>query len=438
MITEKWLKNSVGARIIIIGALIILLMIPSLMIRSLITEREDRRTSAEAEISSKWGGNQIISGPIISIPFIEYFNDSEGKEYTKQDHIYILPEELNIIGDLNPEIRYRGIFKVVLYNTNLKFKGNFTLKDLKEQNIKNNSIELENANFVLGISDMRGVKDAIKINWNDSEIMGNPGIDDKDLFTSGISSKIQLNADESTYNFEFEINLNGSNDLHFIPVGKVTNVSLSSTWNNPSFNGEFLPESRQIDENGFKSQWRILHFNRNFPQIWRGDQYKIEASAFGVGLIFPVDEYQKTMRTVKYAFMFIGLTFLSFFIIEILNQKVIHPIQYLLIGFGLVLFYTLLLSLSEHIAFLYAYLFSSLSIVVMISLYTKSVLKNNFLVTVVAVILVILYGFLYVILQLQDYSLLIGSIGLFIFLAVVMYLTRKIDWFTVLKQKTDT
>jgi len=438
MITEKWLKNSVGARIIIIGALIILLMIPSLMIRSLITEREDRRTSAEAEISSKWGGNQIISGPIISIPFIEYFNDSEGKEYTKQDHIYILPEELNIIGDLNPEIRYRGIFKVVLYNTNLKFKGNFTLKDLKEQNIKNNSIELENANFVLGISDMRGVKDAIKINWNDSEIMGNPGIDDKDLFTSGISSKIQLNADESTYNFEFEINLNGSNDLHFIPVGKVTNVSLSSTWNNPSFNGEFLPESRQIDENGFKSQWRILHFNRNFPQIWRGDQYKIEASAFGVGLIFPVDEYQKTMRTVKYAFMFIGLTFLSFFIIEILNQKVIHPIQYLLIGFGLVLFYTLLLSLSEHIAFLYAYLFSSLSIVVMISLYTKSVLKNNFLVTVVAVILVILYGFLYVILQLQDYSLLIGSIGLFIFLAVVMYLTRKIDWFTILKQKTDT
>jgi len=176
-----------------------------------------------------------------------------------------------------------------------------------------------------------------------------------------------------------------------------------------------------------------LHLNRNYPQRWLGNRYKLNGSSFGVNLLLPVDEYQKTMRTAKYAIMFIGLTFLSFFMIELLNRKSLHPIQYLLIGFALLVFYTLLLSFSEYMLFKYAYLIAGAGIIFLITAYTKSVLKSNLLTAVIFGLLLILYGYLYIVMQLQDLALLMGSVGLFVILAVVMYLTRKIDWFTIMK-----
>ena len=229
--------------------------------------------------------------------------------------------------------------------------------------------------------------------------------------------------------------MNGSDGLFFIPVGKETKVELSSPWSNPSFTGSFLPNERQIDSDGFTAEWKILHLNRNFPQQWKGAHYKIDHSFFGVKLRLAVDDYQKIMRTAKYAIMFITLTFLTFFMIELLGKKVIHPIQYILIGFALLIFYTLLLSISEYLTFKFAYLLAGAAIILLISLYTKTVLNSTLQTITIAGVLVLLYGYLYVILQLQDFALLMGSIGLFIVLAVVMYLTRKVDWFTIMSNR---
>jgi inner membrane protein len=194
--------------------------------------------------------------------------------------------------------------------------------------------------------------------------------------------------------------------------------------------------SRNIDDAGFTAQWKILHLNRSYPQIWIGNEYNINNSEFGVRLLMPVDEYQKTTRTAKYAIMFIALTFLSFFMIEMLARRIMHPIHYILIGFALLVFYTLLLSLSEYLSFNSAYLISSLSIILLITGYTKSILKSYAYTSLILIILLVLYSYFYIILQMQDYALMMGSVALFTILGIVMYVTRKTDWFVVLQTKT--
>lgn len=217
-------------------------------------------------------------------------------------------------------------------------------------------------------------------------------------------------------------------------IGEKSETSLGSTWEHPSFDGDFLPDRHTIDEKGFTATWNILNLNRNYPQQWTNDDYEISNSTFGVRLLYPVNQYQQSTRSVKYAIMFLGLTFLVFFFSEILNRKRIHPIQYLLVGFALCLFYTLLISFAEHLSFLVAYLIAAASTILIIASYARSFLKSARLTAIVALVLVILYSFLYTILQLQDFDLLFGSIGLFITLAVIMYLSRNIEWYASIRK----
>jgi len=213
-------------------------------------------------------------------------------------------------------------------------------------------------------------------------------------------------------------------------------VNIKSKWKNPSFIGAFLPDKRVINAEGFTANWEVLHLNRPYPQHFRGATQGINESSFGVNLIVPVDEYQKSMRSAKYAVMFITLTFLIFFFIQILNGVKIHPIQYIIVGLALCVFYTLLIALSEHITFNYSYLISCVSIIGLITLYAKSIISNKKLTTLMCLILTTLYLFIYSIIQMEDYSLLMGSIGLFLVLATIMYLSRKIDWYAI-KTKGD-
>ena len=244
--------------------------------------------------------------------------------------------------------------------------------------------------------------------------------------------------DSSTYQFKLSLNLKGSQLLYFTPVGKVTDINLSSDWPNPSFNGAFLPDKREISEKGFKANWNILHLNRNFPQIWTGSQHTISKSSFGIDLILPVDNYQKSYRSIRYAILFIGFTFLVFFFIEVLNKVFIHPVQYILVGVALIVFYTLLLSFSEHMKYNLAFIISALSTLLLIAGYVKAILKSSQLSLLISGILTVLYTFIFVIIQLQDYALLIGSIGIFIILGLVMYFSRKIDWYNLsLEEKKD-
>jgi inner membrane protein len=281
---------------------------------------------------------------------------------------------------------------------------------------------------------MRGIQDRVDLQWNGQAYPFDPGIGTTDLVAAGISTRVpvELSGLESRqYTFSLTLKLNGSSELHFIPVGKETNIDLKSNWNDPSFDGAFLPDKREVNEKGFTAHWRVLHLNRNYPQAWKGSQYDITYSKFGVKLLLPVDRYLKSTRSVKYASLFIVLTFLIFFILEIINQFRIHPIQYILVGLGLVLFYVLLLSFSEHIGFGPAYLVASAGIILMITLYAKTIFKFLKLALLLGGVLVILYTFIYVILQLSDYALLVGSIGLFLALALLMYLTRKVDWHAI-------
>ena len=428
----KWMKYSISARLIIIGFLVMLLLIPSFMIRTLIRERQDRRDDAISEVSEKWGQTQTITGPILSIPYTKYFTTEDNETSTKTMYTHILPDFLEIDGTIHPEVRNRGIYEVVLYNSELHFNGKVLIPDLGDLKIPTKDIIWKNAFISVGITDMKGIEELITFEIDDDDYLANSGIETNDVIISGVSKIINNIKPNHDFEFSFNLNINGSNGLTLTPVGKETNVTISSDWISPSFIGHFIPTDHEINENGFTANWKVLHSNRNFPQKWVGSKHKIEEFSFGVDLLIPVDEYQKNMRTAKYAFMFISLTFLSFFMIELLNKKIIHPIQYLLIGFSLLVFYSLLLSISEHISFKYAYLISSIATIALISTYTISVLKSRLQTSIIFSILVLLYVYLFIVIQLQDFALLIGSIGLFVILSLVMFLTRKIDWFSTL------
>lgn len=440
----KELKNNIYLKLGTIVFITLVLLIPTSMIRSLITEREATQNEAIKEVSSKWAEQQTISGPFVSIPYYRYVKEVSSKDSAEKivqvkDYLHILPSQLNISGNINPEKRYRGIYEIVVYNSKLEISGTFNKFDLAALDIQPKDIFFDKAEFVVGIDDLRGIEEQINLSWNNQSISFNPGVSSDDVVKSGINAVVKMDPkDSSTYQFKLSLNLKGSQLLYFTPVGKVTDINLSSDWPNPSFNGAFLPDKREISEKGFKANWNILHLNRNFPQVWTGSQHTISKSSFGIDLILPVDNYQKSYRSIRYAILFIGFTFLVFFFIEVLNKVFIHPVQYILVGVALIVFYTLLLSFSEHMKYNFAFIISALSTLLLIAGYVKAILKSSQLSLLISGILTVLYTFIFVIIQLQDYALLIGSIGIFIILGLVMYFSRKIDWYNLsLEEKKD-
>lgn len=429
--TVNYIKRSITLKIVSIGILILLLLIPAAMIQNLIRERQSRRDSVVKEISQKWGEGQTITGPFITVPFKTFFKDNDGKTQFNLNYLHILPETLDITGKMNPEVRYRSLFEAVLYNIKLKFSGNFKLPPSGQLNIDSKNILWDKAYLSLGITDMRGIQDKIVISFNKSAYDANPGLKTTDLAAAGVSTLIKPLLPNEANTFSFDLNLNGSEQVSFIPVGEFNAVKINSIWPSPSFNGAFLPATRDVKKDGFSASWKILHLNRNYPQFWAGAQYKVTQSAFGVKLILTADIYQKSMRLSKYSIMFLVFTFAAFFLSEIINKQRIHPIQYILIGIAIMIFYTLVLSLSEHIHFNYAYILSATSVTLIISGYAKAIIsKSRFALTILG-ILVILYCYLFIVLQLEDYALILGSIGLLIILALVMYITRKINWYEI-------
>ena len=429
-----WMKQSISARLIIIGFLTLILMIPSIMVQELIRERQGRRDGAVAEVNQKWGESQTIVGPVLSIPYNYMTNDPNDHLVTQTGYAHFLPDILEVDGNLVPEIRQRGIYEIVLYNSRLNVSGSFKPISIEDLKVPVEDYVWSDAFISLGISDMKGLNELISFQVNDQSIPVSPGVETDDVISAGVSVPLKAVAANKELKFTFTLDLNGSESVAFTPVGKETSIHMTSEWPDPSFVGSFLPIQHEISPAGFQASWKVLHLNRNFPQKWTGSNNQILNAAFGVRLLLPVDEYQKNMRTAKYAFMFIGLTFLAFFMIELLNRKLLHPIQYLLIGFALLVFYTLLLSFSERMIFKYAYLISSIATIGLITAYTKAVLKDPRQTSIILLVLILLYAYLYIVLQLQDMALMIGSIGLFSILSLVMFLTRNVDWFSTLHQ----
>ena len=426
-------KESVLLRIFLISAIAIMLLVPLLMIQSLIDDRQNYRQEAINEISKSWARSQTVAGPILTLIKKEERKDKQENKYFIEESSHYLPENFEISADVQPEIRYRGIYEIVLYKSKIKMKGQINLAKLKELSPADSYNE---AFISFNVSDLRGMQKDAKLIINGKEYKLTTGVKNN-FFREGFFADIQLD-NNNILDFEIELDINGMENLNFIPLGKYTEVNISSTWNNPSFEGAFLPASREITEKGFKAKWNVNYFNRTYPQEWKNTTYDVFASAFGVNFLMPVDEYQKTMRTSKYGLMIIVLTFLSFFLIELFSKKVIHPVQYLLVGLALIIFYSILLAISEYVVFQYSYLISSLLVILLTGLYVKSIYGSGQIASIITGMLIIFYGFMYVILQLQDYSLLLGNIALFLILAGVMFFTRKINWFEVLSSKNNT
>lgn len=436
--TTSRIGRSATFKLVTILALVLVLLIPASMVKSLIRERDNRKCEVINEITQKWGQAQTITGPVLSIPYIQNVTVKNGKTSRVTKYLHMLPDTVNIKSQIIPEIRYRGIYEAVLYNTAFSLEGRFPSGAIDELEIPPENIVWSGAFISLGITDMRGIKERINSTFDGKPISMEPGIKTADVIQSGVSAGIHLDGTRKVHPFHFELKLNGSRQINFTPVGKVTTVTASSPWKDPSFVGAFLPVERTVNETGFTAKWKVLHLNRNYPQYWTGKGHDIYSSIFGVMLFSPVNIYQKTMRTAKYALMFIVFTFMAFFISEVMNRLRVHPVQYFLIGLAIIIFYTLLLSISEQMNFGIAYLISAGAIICLITGYAKAILKNRYVTLMVGGILVILYAYLYILLQIEDYALLMGSVGLFGVLCAIMYLTRSIDWYALHQETLNT
>lgn len=435
------MRNSAIARLIVMGGLALVLLIPLTWVWATVAERASRRDEAVKEVSATWGGPQTIAGPIMTVPYTLVWTDSAGRQQRGAGRAHFLARDLQIQGSLHTQARKRGIFDVVVYHTELKVAGRFARPDMTSIRPSPESIDWENATITLGVSDPRGLTHKAALQFAGHEAPFSGGVAEVGMFHTGIQARIprpeslQQAADQA---FAFTLELNGTRDIRFLPAADETSVNLTAAWPHPSFFGSPLPEHQGTDDGGFAARWHAPDFARPYPARWTSAemnreqlQGQAQASAFGVSLIQPVDIYHQAERAVKYAALFIVMTFLVFFLWEILHTALLHPMQYAFVGFALFVFYLLLVSISEHAGFDMAYLVSAAVTTLLIGGYARAVLQGRRQGASVLAALSSLYGFLYLLLRLEDYALLAGSIGLFVVLAGVMYLTRRMDWYTL-------
>jgi inner membrane protein len=429
------IRESLTIKLLTIGILILLLLIPLNMVQDLVRERQSRSNDVIAEVSENWSRAQTLSGPILTIPYTSYeqvTQDKETKTIAYIRYMHLLPDQLLIDGDIAPEKLHRGIYDVVVYKSALGAKGVFNLADVAESGINPEDIKWSQAVINLGITDMRGITEQIVLNLPNQKLACQPGLKNATLGEGGVHADIDLTGLE-TLPFDFALNLKGSSFLNFLPLARTTEVGLKSDWTSPSFIGAFLPATRDA-VNGFPATWKVLNLNRPIPQVVQGDNLNFNEYSFGVELYLPATQYQKSDRTAKYGALVISLVFLIIFFVQIMRKVGVHPFQYILIGLALVIFYTLLLSISEFTTFNAAYLLAAGLVVVLISVYLHGVLQNLRTTGIIFLLQTLIFGFIYVIIQLEDTALLIGSIGLFITLAVAMIASRKVDWYNLQKR----
>ncbi|NAS32447.1 cell envelope integrity protein CreD [Flavobacteriaceae bacterium R38] len=434
-------------KMLIVGVLILVLLIPLSYIKGLISERSFRQLNVVHEINEKWGKEVSLYGPILKIPYKTYDETIIYNEKTKTSHkeqkvvieyAYFFPERLNNNIHVDSESLHRNNYETVVYTANMNIKGSFSMPDFSTKGIKDDAIMWDKARVIINTSNLKGIKNEVILNFGANDysfepVFKNTPINSKllklDTLESNHLDQNDLPIDKEI-NFTLQISYNGSERLSFIPIGKITDIAMTSDWHTPSFSGAYLPDdkSKEITPNGFKANWKVLHINRSFSQNAFKWLPNLQEYAFGVNFILPIDEYQKSERSAKYGYLVIALTFLIFFLIQTMSKIHIHPFQYLMIGLALTMFYTLLISISEHSSFLKAYFIATTSVVLLITAYAKTILKKIKFPLFIGVSLTGLYIFIFIIIQLENYALLVGSIGLFLILAAIMFASRKIDW----------
>jgi inner membrane protein len=427
--------------------LIVLLHVPVALSHSILRERQGYQAQATESIAAVWGREQLVTGPVLLVPYVYKTQEIRskvvnGKVAQVEEMVlspataYFLPETLAVDGSVVPEVRRRGIYETVVYSTKLVMSGHFQ-PDFSAAAIEAERIDWDKAQLVIGTSDLHGVRSVALVKNSEGEEAAFQS-SDRVPDTFPLTAKFPGVNAGAKRTFALEIALQGSERLEIVPVGKSTTAKLRSAWPDPSFTGASLPTSREVSAEGFSAEWETSHFSRGFPQSWTsrttdaGSMHaRMNSSSFGVKFAQPVESYSMVERAQKYAVLFFVLIFTVFFLFETTAGLRIHPLQYTLVGAALCLFFIAFLALSEFWSTGLAYSTAAAACTGMVSLYAWSFLKTSWRTLIIAGGLGATYGYLFFVLKSQDYALIAGTVALFAALALLMFCTRRINWFTI-------
>src|SRR5437763_8715189 len=441
-------RHSTIIKLFGVGALVLILLIPLLMITGVLTDRLQRRNEAVADITSSWGKEQSVIGPVLGIPYQYKFKAvkevpaPDGKmerrevEETAIANAYFLPEMLSVTGDAKTQTLHRGIYDAAVFRAQVKLSGRFAPPDFGPLKIDVKDVQWKDAFVTIAVNDLRGTREALMLDWGGARHPLLPG-SQVPGYTTGATAL--LGADQpiaSQTEFSIPLDFNGSEGIYFAPFGVQNEATLKSNWPDPAFRGAFLPADRSVRPDGFDSKWKVSYYGRDYPQSWtsrtgneRFTTQAVSQSVFGAQFLSLLDAYRYVERSIKYGVLFLVLVFTTFFLFEVTARQKIHPFQYLMVGAALCLFYLLLLSISEFVGFGWAYLIAAIASILLITWYCRFFLGSGVRTLMIGAGLAGVYTFLYITLRQQDYALLMGAIALFIVLAIVMYVTRKVDWY---------
>lgn len=435
-------------KLIGVGALVLLLLIPLGMITGVLSDRLQRRNEAVYDITSSWGREQNLIGPVLMIPYQYRFKTvkevpgKEGKvekrevEETASAWAYFLPEMLNVTGDAETQKLKRGIYEAAVFRAQVKLSGRFAAPDFGALKIDIKDVQWKDALVSIAINDLRGTREGLVLDWGGIKRPLLPGSQVPGYTTGATAALGDGKPINAPVEFSIPIDFNGSEGIYFAPFGVQNEAVLKSNWPDPAFRGAFLPAERSVRDNGFDAKWKVSYYGRSYPQAWtsqtgneRFTTQAVSQSMFGAQFLSILDAYRYVERSIKYGVLFLVLVFTTFFLFEVTARQKIHPFQYLMVGAALCLFYLLLLSISEFIGFGLAYLVAAAASTILITWYCRFFLGGGARTLMIGAGLAGVYTFLYITLRQQDYALLMGAIALFILLAVVMFVTRKIDWY---------
>lgn len=411
--SQKYITK--GIILLVMG---LILWLGTLLVDNLASTREEVKEKSLASLSEKWGDQLQVSGPYIMVP------------YQKKDiagYAYLMPKKLEIENNVESAFQGRGIYENITFRNQIQSKGYFDIKDLTD-NYDISTLKLDKAILCYGFNDAKSVLGIQHFKWNSHSLSYKNGRLSKNISSDGVYASVDLNSGRQ-YTFDIELNIKGTESIEIFPLGENTTIQLHTNWKRAAFSGKYVPNQKPVvSDTGLTAEWNIQAFNRSFPQSWLDEEYKVWEDNVKIGLSNPINNYKKTVRAIDYAILVIGLVFITFYIIEINGKKrSIHPIQYLLIGLALCLFYGLLLSFSELISFDLSYLIASVMTISLISAYIRSVLGQTSLGVITAVALSSVYTFLYILMIQENYALLLGNLGLFLILAIIMFFTRKMN-----------
>lgn len=428
--------RSPGFKFLLIVILTVCMAVPLFLIQLALSDREQTAQGAANDIAAGWGGPQVVAGPVLLVPYTVHRQTLVNGQPVDVEQGYtamLLPENLNTDVHAKSGTRWRGIFEIPVYTATVGMHATFDRAGMANLLPSDAKVNWSDARVAIRVTDAHGLADNVVLNANGRSVPFESGVDVDDARLSGIQVHAGLTA-PADLTLDTKFTLRGSREFSVSPLGRRTTATVQSDWNSPSFFGAFLPTDREITKDGFKASWTVPYLARGFGQSFvtvNNQMDLIQQPAFGARFYQPVDHYQLVQRSLKYAILFVALAFLVFFVVETVSPQRLHAVQYALVGSAQVLFYLLVLSLSEHLGFALSYAIGAGATVVLTSLYAMSVLASRVRAAALFLVLSALYALLYVILNAEDYALLIGSGLLFAALAATMYVTRRINWYAL-------